>query len=200
MSSGDKILNRISLDCDERISQIGAETDEKCAQIMAQAKLDADKISAEIADRAQSKVKQMQAASKSRCDLETRNAFLKRRREEIDKTYSEILNKMKNLPDEDYFELIYTFAKKLNGMSGVVLLNEKDMNRLPKNFLARLEKCGVKAELSKAPCDIESGFILKCGDIEENMDFSAILSEKRDAIEDFTNRQFECETMSLVGI
>lgn len=189
MSSGDKILNRISLDCDERISQIGAETDEKCAQIMAQAKLDADKISAEIADRAQSKVKQMQAASKSRCDLETRNAFLKRRREEIDKTYSEILNKMKNLPDEDYFELIYTFAKKLNGMSGVVLLNEKDMNRLPKNFLARLEKCGVKAELSKKPCDIESGFILKCGDIEENMDFSAILSEKRDAIEDFINQE-----------
>ena len=141
MSSGDKILNRISLDCDERISQIGAETDEKCAQIMAQAKLDADKISAEIADRAQSKVKQMQAASKSRCDLETRNAFLKRRREEIDKTYSEILNKMKNLPDEDYFELIYTFAKKLNGMSGVVLLNKNDMNRLPKDFLARLEKC-----------------------------------------------------------
>ena len=187
MSSGDKILNRISLDCDERISQIGAETDEKCAQIMAQ--LDADKISAEIADRAQSKVKQMQAASKSRCDLETRNAFLKRRREEIDKTYSEILNKMKNLPDEDYFELIYTFAKKLNGMSGVVLLNKKDMNRLPKDFLARLEKCGVKAELSKTPCDIESGFILKCGDIEENMDFSAILSEKRDAIEDFINQE-----------
>ena len=189
MSSGDKILNRISLDCDERISKINAETDEKCAQIMAQAKLDADKISAEIADRAQSKVKQMQAASKSRCDLETRNAFLKRRREEIDKTYSEILNKMKNLPDEDYFELIYTFAKKLNGMSGVVLLNEKDMNRLPKDFLARLEECGVKAELSKAPCDIESGFILKCGDIEENMDFSAILSEKRDAIEDFINQE-----------
>lgn len=189
MSSGDKILNRISLDCDERISQIGAETDEKCAQIMAQAKLDADKISAEIADRAQSKVKQMQAASKSRCDLETRNAFLKRRREEIDKTYSEILNKMKNLPDEDYFELIYTFAKKLNGMSGVVLLNEKDMNRLPKDFLARLEECGVKSELSKTPCDIESGFILKCGDIEENMDFSAILSEKRDAIEDFINQE-----------
>lgn len=189
MSSGDKILNRISLDCDERISKINAETDEKCAHIMAQAKLDADKISAEIADRAQSKVKQMQAASKSRCDLETRNAFLKRRREEIDKTYSEILNKMKNLPDEDYFELIYTFAKKLSGMSGVVLLNKKDMNRLPKDFLARLEKCGVKAELSKAPCDIESGFILKCGDIEENMDFSAILSEKRDAIEDFINQE-----------
>lgn len=189
MSSGDKILNRISLDCDERISQIGAETNEKCAQIMAQAKLDADKISAEIADRAQSKVKQMQAASKSRCDLETRNAFLKRRREEIDKTYSEILNKMKNLPDEDYFELIYTFAKKLNGMNGVVLLNEKDMNRLPKDFLARLEECGVKTELSKTPCDIESGFILKCGDIEENMDFSAILSEKRDAIEDFINQE-----------
>lgn len=74
-------------------------------------------------------------------------------------------------------------------MSGVVLLNENDINRLPKDFLARIEECGVKAELSKTPCDIESGFILKCGDIEENMDFSAILSEKRDAIEDFINQE-----------
>ena len=42
---------------------------------MAQAKLDADKISAEIADRAQSKVKQMQAASKSRATLKHATLF-----------------------------------------------------------------------------------------------------------------------------
>lgn len=187
MSSGDKILNCITLDCDEKTSEINADADKKCAEIMAQAKLDADKISTEIADKAQAKVKQMETASKSRCELETRNAFLKRKREEIDKTYFEILNKLENLPDSEYFEQIYTFAKNLKGKSGVVLLNRKDMARLPKDFLARLDGCGVKAELSDAPCDIESGFILKCGDIEENMDFSAILSEKRDIIEDYMN-------------
>ena len=48
MNSGDKILNRIKLDCDARISEINAETDKKCAQTAAQAKLDSDKISAEI--------------------------------------------------------------------------------------------------------------------------------------------------------
>lgn len=189
MNSGDKILNRIKLDCDARISEINAETDKKCAQTAAQAKLDSDKISAEIADKAQLKVKQMRAAAKSRCELETRNAFLKRRREEIDKTYNEILNKINNLSDEEYFEQIYTFAKKLSGKSGVVMLGKRDLNRLPKNFIARLADCGVKAELCPTPCDIESGFILKCGDIEENMDFSAILSEKRDIIEDFINQE-----------
>ena len=46
-----------------------------------------------------------------------------------------------------------------------------------------------KSRAFENACDIESGFILKCGDIEENMDFSAILSEKRDAIEDFINQE-----------
>lgn len=189
MSSADKILNHIKLDCDTRISKIDAETEEKCAQIMAQAKLDAEKISADVADKAQSKVKQIKTASKSRCELEIRNAFLKKRREEIDKTYIKILDKMKNLSDEEYFNLIYSFAKKLSIKSGVVYLNQKDINRLPKDFLQKLENCGVKATLSDTPCSIESGFILKCGDIEENMDFSAVLSEKRDIIEDFINQE-----------
>lgn len=45
-------------------------------------------------------------------------------------------------------------------MSGVVLLNEKDMNRLPKDFLARLEKCGVKAELSKRRVTLKADLFL----------------------------------------
>ena len=69
MNSGDKILNRIKLDCDARISEINAETDKKCAQTAAQAKLDSDKISAEIADKAQLRVKQMRAASKAAANL-----------------------------------------------------------------------------------------------------------------------------------
>lgn len=189
MGSGDKILNRIKYDCDAKISEIDAEAERRCSEIAADAQLEADKISAEIAAKAQSRVVQMKAASKSRCELETRNALLKRRREEIDKTYSAILDTMQSLPDKEYFELIYKLASKLSGMNGEVMLGKKDLQRLPKDFLQQLENCGIKASVCNTPCDIESGFILKCGDIEENMDFSAVLAEKRDVIEDFINQE-----------
>ena len=47
--------------------------------------------------------------------------------------------------------------------------------------------------MSKAPADISGGFILKCGDIEENMDFEALISAKQDGIEDLINRELFSE-------
>lgn len=73
-------------------------------------------------------------------------------------------------------------------MSGVVLLNEKDMNRLPKDFLARLEECGVKAELSKRRVTLKADLFLNAVTLKKTWT-SAILSEKRDAIEDFINQE-----------
>ena len=70
-----------------------------------------------------------------------------------------------------------------------MFFNQKDLDRLPKNFQSVLNENDIKAEISNKPADISGGFILKCGDIEENMSFSALLTEKRDKLEDFINRQ-----------
>ena len=53
-----------------------------------------------------------------------------------------------------------------------------------------MAKSGITATLSNVPDDrIESGFVLKNGDIEDNMSFDAIIAEKREAIEDVINRE-----------
>ncbi len=193
MSGGDKIINRINADCDERIRAIEAESDKKYAEITAEAQVLAQQVGEDIAKKAQAKVQQINAASKSRAELELRNALLKKRREEIDITYKQVLEHMLSLPDKEYFDLIYALAKKLSGKSGAVLLSEKDLQRLPSDFLQKLEQSGVKAELCDTPATIRGGFILKCGDIEENMDFAAILADKRDLIEDLINRELFAE-------
>lgn len=189
MSGGDKIINRINADCDERIRAIGTQADQKCADILADAKKQAQEISDDIAKKAQVKLSRINAASKSRAELETRNALLKKRREEIDKTYNSVLEHMANLPDNEYFELIYALAKQLSGKSGTVILNQKDLQRLPSDFVQRLEQSGVKAQLCDTPAKIVGGFILKCGDIEYNYDFAAVLADRRDAVEDLINRE-----------
>ena len=48
----------------------------------------------------------------------------------------------------------------------------------------------AKAKANNVPNDtIESGCILKKGDIEENMSFSAVISQKREEIEDLISKE-----------
>ena len=74
--------------------------------------------------------------------------------------------------------------------NGTVYLNSKDLNRVPKNFQERLAESGINAKISDTPDEsIESGFILKNGDIEENLSFSSIIAEKHEEIEDLISRE-----------
>jgi V/A-type H+-transporting ATPase subunit E len=189
MSGGDKILNSIKNDCNKNISVINAECDKVCESIILNGKKDAEKAAAEVNVKAQKKAVQIKSAAKSSAELTKRNALLAKRRTEINITIEKLSEYLLNLDDKEYFNIIYKLSSKLKGMKGVVLFNKKDLARLPKDFTAQLSKNGVTAEVSKAPVDIDGGFILKCGDIEENMSFSAVISSKRDDIEDLINRE-----------
>ncbi len=188
MSGRDVILDRIKSDCDESIKKIDADAEKVCEQIFSESKLQAEKAALEIAKKAELKVKQINASSKSRAELEIRNALLKKRRCEIDITVSKLLDYLLGLDDGEYFEIIYRLASKLGGNNGEILLNSKDIARLPSDFEEKLSKSGLNAVVCKTAADISGGFILKSGDIEENMDFAALISEKSDELEDLINR------------
>lgn len=193
MNGGEKILDRIKSDCDDNIREIEAKSTETCSQIISEGKTQAEKISADIAKNADAKVIQINAMSKSRAELETRNALLKRRRKEIDITLGKLLDYLVNLGDKEYFDIIYRLASRLNGKKGEFFLNANDISRLPSDFEQKLKLNGLDAVVSKASADISGGFILKCGDIEENMDFEALISAKQDGIEDLINRELFSE-------
>lgn len=193
MNGRDKILARIKADCDERIGAVKDSTAQQIADIKAQAQAEADKRASAIEKKAEDRLKQINASSNSRAQLETRNAVLRRKRNEIDITLGKILDYILTLDDSRYFELIYALASKIGSAQGTVYLNQKDLARLPSDFESRLEQSGVKADVSKTAVDICGGFIMKSGDIEENMDFSALINSKRDGIEDIINRELFCE-------
>ena len=193
MNNGDKILNRIKSDCDESIRKIETEAQESCEKILNEAKIQADKISAEIQENAKDKIAQIHASSKSRAELEIRNLLLQKRRSEIDKTVDKVLDYLINLDSKKYFDVIYALASKLKGKQGEILLNGKDIKRLPDDFEQKLKNSGINATVSKTPVDICVGFILRCGDIEENMEFTAIIAANRDRIDDLINRELFAE-------
>ena len=61
------------------------------------------------------------------------------------------------------------------------------------DFEQKLKNSGINATVSKTPVDICGGFILRCGDIEENMEFTAIIAANRDRIDDLINRELFAE-------
>ncbi len=193
MNGGDKILTRIKSDCDESIRKAELEAQKVCDGILEQAKQDAELAKKEIADKNAAKSAQITAMSKSRCELEIKNAILKKRRQEIDLTVEKLLEYLTELNDKEYFDIIYALGSKLSGKSGDLLMNQRDLSRLPSDFSDRMKAVGLEADVKSEPVDILGGFILKSGDIEENMSFSAIISANRDNIEDLINRELFAE-------
>ncbi|MDO5123863.1 MAG: V-type ATP synthase subunit E [Eubacteriales bacterium] len=189
MGSSDMILDSIRSDCDKTVEAIASDSAKICEEILAKGKEDAANAKADIDLKAQQKASQIKAANKSRGELEQRNALLRIRRLEINKTYEKVYEYLLDLDGEKYFDIIYKLLKKLTDSQGVLYLNQKDLQRLPADFSQKLKSLGTKATLSEKPVDIDGGFILKNGDIEENMSFSALLSSNRDSLEDLINRE-----------
>ena len=189
MNGGETIINRINADGDAAVAAIKAEADKANAAVLAEAEKEAQRRAQAIADKTAQKCAQSKTASKSRCDLAVRSALLRQRRSEIDKTVDMLLDYLTNLDDSAYFDALYKLAAQLRGKSGVLSLNQKDLNRLPADFTDKVRAAGLDATVSDTPVDITGGFILKNGDIEENMDFRALISARRDEIEDFINRE-----------
>ena len=189
MNGSDLILSRIKSDCDASVRAIEEQARSESDRIIAEAQLKADKEAAAVAEKAAAKRRQIQTSSQSRAQLETRNALLKQRRTEIDKTIDGLNSYLLGLDDKEYFEAIYRLAAKLGGKSGVIMLNRRDLNRLPGDFAQRLKAAGLDATVSDEPAGISGGFVLKSGDVEENMEFSAMIASERDRLEDFINKE-----------
>ena len=189
MNGGDIILNRIKTDCDEAVKVIRLEADKSRDAVMAEADKEAQSRVKVIVEKNEKKIRQTKAAAQSRSELEIRNALLRQRRREIDKTTAQLLDYFLGLPDGEYFQAIYRLAAQLKGKSGEIMLNNKDLQRLPQDFEGKIREAGLDASVSSTPANILGGFVLKSGDIEENMDFRALINARRDEIEDLINRE-----------
>lgn len=190
MSSGEKILSSIKADSDRNIMEIKMQSKAECDKIISKGQEAAHEIRQKTEIKKAEQSARLSKAAKSRIDLEKRNMILKAKRIEIDKAVEDVLVYMKGLPDKEYFSLVYKLAATLGKKSGTVFLCSKDLARAPKDFEARLAEKGIDARLSSKPDDsISCGFILKNGDIEDNMCFDSVVAEKREAIEDLINRE-----------
>lgn len=187
MTAVEKIVERIELDAQAEAKAIIAEAEEKALKIKFDSKNDATVAAEGFKAKADKKAERIVAAAESAANLTVRNELLYKRREEIEKTLKELENYLKSLPEKKYFDKLMLLAvNSANGKPGVLYMNTFDLKRAPETFKEILSSKGIT--VSKEPDDsISGGFILKYDDIEINEDFSALIADKKEQLEDIIN-------------
>ncbi len=185
MNGIDKIISKINDDSAARCAFIIDKAQKECDEIIAKAKADGEKLEAQLLENAEKESASVIAMAKSGASQISRQNLLAARVDLISDTLAKLLERMKSLPEEEYFSALIKLACE-NAMKGkcIAKLSSEDNNRIPKGFGNKLADAlrekGTECVLSAEPADISSGILLVYGDIEVNCSFDAVIEEKSD--------------------
>ncbi|MCH5197275.1 MAG: hypothetical protein J1E34_00065 [Oscillospiraceae bacterium] len=172
MSGVEKIIARLNEETEAQCRDIIALAEEKAAQIIGRAQAQGNEMIRKAEDEAKRKAAQIDATANSTVVSNNRNSILAAKVELINSVLSAAEKSLHDLSIEAYFSTLAGLAKKNKQEgTGEMLLCERDLRRMPSDFI---DKLGFGFTVSPVPADIDDGFILKYGEIEINCTFAAL--------------------------
>ena len=187
MATDNKLLSFILEDGEAQAEKIRLEAKSKSEEILKNASVQAENNAKEIELAAEGKAQNLNNIASSNASLVARNMILKTKRDEIDATVDGMRDYILSLENGKYFDILYRMAKSVSIENGEILLNEKDLSRLPSDFDKKMSEMGIDAAVSKTPAAISGGFILRNDEVEINCSVDAVIEDIRNDIEDFIN-------------
>lgn len=191
MNGLENITKAIADEAAAQAADILKQADEQCAKILDEAKLAAHAQVDEIDASTERKVSSIIESAESFCALDKKNAQLKAKMQLINEVFGGAVKYLCTLPDDDYFSCLNRLiAANALPQNGVLILNSKDLGRLPSGFMSMVSSniTGGELELCKQPNNsIIGGCILKYGDIEINLSFERIILSQREQLIDKVN-------------
>lgn len=130
----------------------------------------------------------------SSLDMERKRQLLTARQEIISEVLDRAYEKVRDLDEKEYFEIMGKLLEKyVQPEAGVICFSGKDLKRMPEEFREKIRRTagerGGSLTLSEEPGQMEAGFLLIYGGIEENCTLRAVFRGKRDELSDLVNRE-----------
>lgn len=192
MTGLDTIVEQILNEARDQSAEILNKAKRQSENIIAQAQKEAEKVKASSDSRIHHEKTGGKSRAKSSSELKKRQAILKAKQEIIgemmDKAYADILA----LPDDEYFAMVTKMLEKYAlPKAGSIVFSDKDKARLPQGYADTVAKIaeahGGSLKVSDDTCDIEGGFVLIYGGIEENCSFKAMFNAEKEQLADKVN-------------
>ena len=175
-----QILDEANHSAEEQISK--ART--KAEEILREAREQMEEQSAVMAKKSEDETKDYAQRIASSSEMQRKQALLQAKQEVIQEVH---------LEPESYFEmlqkLLETYALP---QEGTIYFSAADLARMPQKFEDVIEqtaqKKGGHLVVSKEPKDMDGGFVLVYGGIEENCTIRAMFHTKQDELSDVVQK------------
>lgn len=189
MSGLEKITAQILEDGRVQADRILAEAMAKADGILNEARSEAKTLLEEQKERAGHRRELQAERLRSAEQLQRRQAILAAKQDVIARMLDAAYEALLAEEDGPYFERIRSMLSQFAlAQNGAVYFNKKDLERMPEGFPEIIEKTaalkGGSLVLMTEPKEIDGGFVLVYGGVEENCSFRAILDSRRDELSD----------------
>lgn len=192
MTGLEKILDGISAEGLAAAKSVTDKAEREAAALRAEAAREAEAECREIAKRAKVNAQALLARSQSGADLAHRRALLRAKDEIIRDVLAKSRTRLQALPADGYFSaLVRLAAKTAHEGEGTLYLNAADLARMPARFSADLAEAlgpGRSLSLASEARDIDGGFILGYGGVEENCSLEAIWRAGQEGLQDLVQK------------
>ncbi len=195
MTGLETILSQIQDDAQREAEEQLSAAKSEAAKILEAAKAEAQQKSQAVLQEGEQKAQAIRDRAQSAAQLERRNAMLAFKQQVIREAIHGIRASLEAAPDQEYFQLLLQLAARFAREGKAEMrLNQRDLDRLPKNFEDDLRRAVPQAEIavSKEPCNIESGFLLAYGGIDINCTFRAIFEDAEGELRDVAGKLLFC--------
>lgn len=182
----DKILEQIALETVNNCNKIIEKAESDAEEIKKKSQLDIKSRTDEIIAASKLECEDIIARGKSSAELFVRQDALKTKQKIISDMIDSAHNHLLNLGDDEYFSLILNMVEKnCQNQQGEILFNSADLSRMPSTFKGELDKVSHNnLSISNTPINIDGGFVLSYGGIEENCSFKAMFESNEEFLQD----------------
>lgn len=189
MAGLDKIIGQIEEESKAAAARTAKAAGAEAAAILEAARKEAEAECAEIERRSNQAVANILERGKSAADLKKRGSLLAEKQRLIGETIAKAKAELKSMDSEAYFGMILKLAvKSAQPGKGEIHFSAKDLARLTGGFEeqlnAALKDKGAALHISKDTRDIDAGFVLTYGGIEENCSFDALFDSAHETLQD----------------
>ena len=189
MAGIDNITSRILAEAQGEADALLAKAAEEAKGIIGEAQAKADKVRESESQKTGRSVALYEARIAASCDSLKKKSLLAAKQGMIADVIESAYKELAGRDDASYFDMLTKFlVRSVRGEAGEILLSDKDKKRITPEFLTKIKEIaaakGGSLKLSDKSANIENGFILSYGGIEENCSLTAIFDSAKDQIQD----------------
>ncbi len=193
MAGVEKIIDEILQDAQDRAQALIAEGEEKAGAAREQAQKEAQALKEQQQAKAEKDAQLYLSGVQSQIGLRRRQTLLSAKQEIISEVIDKAYQKLAGQDDDAYFAMIGRMLPAvIRPEEGEILFGKKDLDRLPADFAQKAAQLaaakGGRLTVSAQPADIENGFVVRYGGIDENCTLRALFDEKLGQLQDEVNK------------